>query len=108
MIRRVFADYPLAIIAVLLSAYGIATVYSAGQTDVLVPAVATEYRRQIAWFVVAVVSAWGVSRASVRLLEWASWPAYLGACALLLVTLLTGSGAGTAASISLGNMESWI
>ncbi|MEO7962874.1 MAG: rod shape-determining protein RodA [Gemmatimonadaceae bacterium] len=103
MIRRVFADYPLAIIALLLSAYGIATVYSAGQTDVLIPAVATAYRRQIAWFVVAIVSAWTISRASVRLLEWAAWPAYLGACALLLVTLVFGSGGGTAA-----NMKGWL
>ncbi len=103
MIRRVFADYPLAIIALLLSAYGIATVYSAGQTDVLIPAVASAYRRQIAWFVVAIFSAWAVSRASVRLLEWASWPAYLAACALLLITLFTGSGAGTASS-----MKGWL
>lgn len=103
MIRKVFADYPLAMIALLLSAYGIATVYSAGQTDVLIPAVASAYRRQIAWFIVAIFSAWAVSRASVRLLEWASWPAYLAACALLLVTLFTGSGAGTASS-----MKGWL
>ncbi|MEP7384071.1 MAG: hypothetical protein ABI910_20500, partial [Gemmatimonadota bacterium] len=83
MIKRVFADYPLVIIALLLSAYGVAIVYSAGQTDVVQTTVATAYRRQLAWFVVAIVSAWTISRASVRLLEWAAWPAYLGACALL-------------------------
>lgn len=103
MIKRVFADYPLVIIALLLSAYGIAMVYSAGQTDVIVPAVAGAYRRQLVWFVVALAGATAMSRASVRLLEWASWPAYLVALALLLVTLAFGSGAGTAAS-----MKGWL
>ena len=45
MIKRVFADYPLVIIALLLSAYGIAIVYSAGQTDIIQPAVASAYKR---------------------------------------------------------------
>lgn len=103
MIRRVFADYPLAIIALLLSAYGIAVVYSAGQTDVSVGLVANAYKRQLGWFLFALVAAWGLSRASVRLLEWVSWPAYLFALALLLVTLVFGSGAGTAAA-----MKGWL
>lgn len=103
MIKRVFADYPLVIIALLLSAYGIAVVYSAGQTDVPVPSVANAYQRQLAWFGVALMGAWVVSRASVRLLEWVSWPAYLLGIALLVVTLAFGSGGGTAAS-----MKGWL
>lgn len=103
MIKRVFADYPLVIIALLLSAYGIAIVYSAGQTDVIQPAVASAYERQLGWFVVSLVSAWVLSRASVRLIEWVSWPGYILACLLLLITLVFGSGAGTAAS-----MKGWL
>ena len=103
MIKRVFADYPLVIIALLLSAYGIAVVYSAGQTDVPVAAVVGAYKRQLAWFALALAGAWAISRASVRLLEWASWPAYLLGIALLAVTLVFGSGAGTAAS-----MKGWL
>ena len=103
MIKRVFADYPLVIIALLLSAYGIAVVYSAGQTDVVQTSVATAYQRQLGWFVVALVGAWVLSRVSVRLLEWASWPVYLFAIFLLIVTLVFGSGAGTAAS-----MKGWL
>ncbi|HEX4935431.1 MAG TPA: FtsW/RodA/SpoVE family cell cycle protein, partial [Gemmatimonadaceae bacterium] len=103
MIKRVFADYPLVIIALLLSAYGIAAVYSAGQTDVMRPAVASAYQRQLAWLGIALMAAFVLSRASVRLLEWASWPAYIAACLLLVVTLLFGSGAGTAAS-----MKGWL
>lgn len=103
MIKRVFADYPLVIIALLLSAYGIAIVYSAGQTDVMLATVASAYKRQLGWFAVALVSAWILSRASVRLFEWVSWPAYLLGISLLLVTLFFGSGAGTAAS-----MKGWL
>jgi rod shape determining protein RodA len=81
----------------------VAVVYSAGQTDVIRPSVATAYQRQLIWLVVALGAAFVLSRASVRLLEWASWPAYLLACVLLVVTLIFGSGAGTAAS-----MKGWL
>lgn len=103
MIKRVVADYPLAIIALLLSAFGIAVVYSAGQTDMPIAYIAGAYKRQLAWFVFALFAAWALSRASVRLLEWASWPAYLFAIVLLVVTLLFGTGAGTAAA-----MKGWL
>jgi rod shape determining protein RodA len=103
MIRRAFADYPLVVLALLLSAYGIAVVYSAGQTDVQIAYVAGAWKRQLAWFGIAIAAAWLVSRASVRLLEWGSLPAYALALVLLVVTLVIGTGAGTAAS-----MKGWI
>ncbi len=99
MRRRVItADLPLVAVALALSLFGIAMVYSAGQTDV--PTVATRaWVSQIKWLVVALVAAFMVSRASVRLIEWMTWPAYLFAIALLVITLLFGTGAGTAASV---------
>jgi rod shape determining protein RodA len=103
MIRRSFADYPLVVIALLLTAFGTAVVYSAGQTDVSVGFVATAWQRQLAWFVLALVGCWVVSRASVRFLEWLTVPAYALAIVLLIVTLVIGSGAGTAAS-----MKGWL
>ena len=99
MIRKAVADYPLIIIALLLSAYGIATVYSAGQTDVPVAYVEGAYRRQVIWFAVALVGALIISRSSVRLLEWMTPPVYYFSLALLAITLVIGSGAGTAASV---------
>lgn len=99
MIRKVVADYPLAVIALLLSAFGIAVVYSAGQTDARVAADMYAYQRQLAWFSLAVVGALVVSRLSVRFLEWVSVPAYALAILLLVVTLFFGTGAGTAASV---------
>jgi rod shape determining protein RodA len=96
--RRINIDLPLVISAVLLSLYGLAIVYSAGQTDVRTLATGA-YKQQAEWIVVGIVAAWGVSRASVRLIEWLTLPVY-GFTILLLGALLAGlgSGAGTATS----------
>jgi rod shape determining protein RodA len=103
MIRKNIADYPLAMIALLLTAFGIAVVYSAGQTDVPVAAVQGAWLRQLTWLAVGLVAFMVTSRLSVRFLEWAALPAYLVALALLAVTLVFGSGAGTAES-----MKGWL
>lgn len=92
-------DYPLLITAMVLSALGIAMVYSAGQTDVPVSYVQSAWQRQLAWLAVALIGSFAITRASVRLIEWAAWPAYAASIALLLVTLVFGSGAGTAESM---------
>jgi rod shape determining protein RodA len=96
--RRINVDLPLIITAIVLSLYGLAIVFSAGQTDVKTVA-ATAYRSQAEWIVVGLVAAYGVSRASVRLIEWMTLPVYV-LTVLLLIALLVGlgSGAGTASS----------
>ncbi|HET6680009.1 MAG TPA: rod shape-determining protein RodA [Gemmatimonadaceae bacterium] len=99
MIRRTSADYPLVIIALLLTGFGIAVVYSAGQTDVPVGVVERAWQRQLVWLALGLVGAWTMTRASVRLIEWLTPPLYALAIALLLVTLVSGTGAGTAASV---------
>lgn len=96
--RRV-ADWWLVSVALLLSAYGIAMVYSAGQTDVPVLYVAGAWKRQLLWFLLALPAAYAVSRAPLRMVEWLAWPAYAFGLVLLAVTLVFGSGAGTAASV---------
>ena len=102
MSRRVVANLPLLAIALTLSVFGIAMVYSAGQTDV--PSIVTGlYKKQLMWLFVAVAAAWVVSRATVRLIDWFVWPGYLLTIAMLTVTLIFGSGAGTAAST-----KSWL
>ena len=98
--RRINIDLPLIVTAGLLTLYGLAIVFSAGQTDVHTPATGA-WKQQIMWTVVGVIGAFAVSRASVRLIEWMTVPAY-AATVLLLVALLAGlgSGAGTATSTS--------
>jgi rod shape determining protein RodA len=100
--RRRVADPTLVVIAVALSVFGIAMVYSAGQTDVPT-LVARLYRAQIAWFVIGLSAAYAVSRASVRFLDWVAAPAYTASCVLLFLLLFIGGGAGTAAST-----KSWL
>jgi rod shape determining protein RodA len=100
--RRQVADWPLAGLALGLSAFGVAMVYSAGQTDVA-SFVTPLWRTQLAWLVVALGAAWFVSRLSPRFLEWAALPGYLLAIVLLASLFVIGSGGGTAAST-----KSWL
>ncbi|HXT18774.1 MAG TPA: rod shape-determining protein RodA [Gemmatimonadaceae bacterium] len=98
--RRINIDLPLVLAAIALTLYGIAVVFSAGQTDVHTPA-DHAWRAQIMWTVVGIIGAWGVSRASVRMIEWMTVPAYVFTLLLLAALLVgLGSGAGTATSTS--------
>jgi len=103
MIRRTVSDYPLAMIALLLTAFGIAVVYSAGQTEVPNAAIQAAWLRQLMWLGVGMVAFLVTTRMSVRFLEWAALPAYLLALGLLIFTLVFGTGAGTAES-----MKGWL
>src|SRR5687768_14245403 len=100
--RRIVADYPLVITALLLSLFGVAKVYSAGQTDTPTPVIRV-YRSQLTWLFVGMLGAYGISRSSVRFIEWVTVPAYWLSIALLALTLVIGAGAGTAAST-----KSWL
>src|SRR3982750_1764271 len=95
--RRAIAAYPLVLFGLLLSAFGIAMVYSAGETDM--PTVARgAWEKQIVWTVLGILAAFAVSRLSVRIYEWLTTPAYIATGILLAITLVLGKGAGTAAS----------
>ncbi|HWZ58249.1 MAG TPA: rod shape-determining protein RodA [Gemmatimonadaceae bacterium] len=99
MDRRAIPDYPTVALALLLSIYGILMVYSAGQTDA--PNVAQRlWHYQVVWLCIGLLCAFVVSRASVRLMEWAAWPTYLAVLCILALLPIFGSGAGTAASSS--------
>jgi rod shape determining protein RodA len=106
--RRIVADYPLVIIALVLSIFGVAMVYSAGQTDTPT-AVARVYKSQIVWLIFGMIGAYGISRSSVRFIEWVTIPAYILSVILLGLTLVVGKGAGTAAStkswLAIGNVR---
>lgn len=103
LLRRQSIDIPLLITALLLTVFGLAMVFSAGQTDVPDKAVESLWQRQLVLFGVAALAATVVTRASVRLIEWSAWPLYLLSCGLLVVVYFFGSGAGTAQS-----MKGWL
>jgi len=75
---------------------GLATLYSAGQTEVPTE-IAGIWRRQLGWIILGLAVGVLVYRVSPRLLEWATPFVYGVAVALLILTLLVGTGAGTAA-----------
>lgn len=100
--RRRIADSTLVALAFLLTLFGLAMVYSAGQTDVPT-LVARLYKLQMIWFCVGLGAAYVASRASVRFLDWVATPGYVLACLLLLLLLFVGAGAGTAAGT-----KSWL
>ncbi|HUK22868.1 MAG TPA: rod shape-determining protein RodA [Gemmatimonadales bacterium] len=85
-----------------LSLFGLAAVYSAGQTDVATFATAL-WEKQLIWLAIGLLVAVAMFRVSPRLLEWATPYAYAISVALLAITLVIGTGAGTAAS-----SRSWI
>ena len=85
-----------------LAIVGLATLYSAGQTDVPTP-IADIWKKQLGWIVLGLVVGVLVFRVSPRLLEWATPFVYWLAMFLLGLTLVIGTGAGTAAGT-----HSWI
>jgi rod shape determining protein RodA len=102
MARRIVADYPLVLTALALSLFGSAMVYSAGRTDVPTY-VGGLYKPQIVWLILGLAAAYGVTRTSVRLIQWLTVPTYILSLVLLGLTLVIGTGAGTAAGT-----KSWL
>jgi cell division protein FtsW (lipid II flippase) len=96
MSRAIVPDYKLLAAAAGLSLFGIAMVYSAGQTDTPT-AVASAYKSQILWLLIGLGFAYAVSHSSVRFIEWMTTPLFLFSVFLLALTLVIGKGAGTAA-----------
>ncbi|MGQ0703474.1 MAG: rod shape-determining protein RodA [Gemmatimonadales bacterium] len=100
--KRGGLDRPLLLVLTALAVFGLLMVYSAGQTDV--PSTAhNAWVRQLAWYGIAVVAAAVAFRMNFRLLEWAAPGLYALGIALLIVTLIVGTGSGTAAAT-----KSWL
>jgi len=95
-------DRSLIVTALLLMAFGLLTLYSAGQTDVPTRAAGVWYR-QFFWVGAGAVVAMVAAKISPRLLEWAAPVMYGFALLVLAATLVIGTGAGTAES-----SKSWL
>jgi rod shape determining protein RodA len=88
-------DRQLLMVSAGLIAFGLLTLYSAGQTDVPTRA-AGVWHRQFVWFGLGIMAAWVVFHISLRVLEWISPALYAFSVLLLGLVLLVGTGAGTA------------
>lgn len=95
-------DRPLVWVVIALAAFGLATLFSAGQTDV--PTFATAiWKRQLLWLGLGAIVTLIMYRVSPRLLEWATPYAYIASVLVLILTLAVGTGSGTAAG-----SKSWL
>lgn len=95
-------DKQLIALVVALLAIGLATLYSAGQTEVPTAA-AHAWERQLVFLGLGIVCAAVTFRVTIPILEWATPFLYALAIGLLVVTLIVGTGAGTAAGT-----KSWL
>src|SRR3954471_14973621 len=106
--RSPSVDRQLITVTLALVLFGLATLYSAGQTDVPTRAAGVWYR-QFVWVGVGIVAAWILFHVSLRVLEWISPALYAFSIFLLTVVLVVGTGAGTAESshswLSLGGHQ---
>ncbi len=100
--RSIGIDRSVLIVVLALITFGVFNLYSAGQTDVPTQALGV-WKRQLVWLAIGGAACWVMFRTSPRLLEWAAPWLYGFALLLLLVTLVVGTGAGTAAS-----SKSWL
>ncbi|MEX1257310.1 MAG: rod shape-determining protein RodA [Gemmatimonadota bacterium] len=98
--RRWARDPALVSIALLLTIFGIAMIYSAGVLNV--PSSITEgaWLRQLAWFGASLLAFTVVTRIKTGWIEWTALPAYVLSLVLLAATLAIGTGAGTAEGTS--------
>jgi rod shape determining protein RodA len=96
-VRGPAIDRNLVMVSLALMLFGLATLYSAGQTDVPTRA-AGVWHRQVVWFGVGIVTCWVVYNVSLRVLEWVAPALYAFSILLLGIVLVVGTGAGTAES----------
>ena len=102
-LRNWFGDPALAFTVIGLTLFGIAMIYSAGQLDAPKPGVGSAWRQQIMWLVVSLIAMHVVMRVQVRWIEWIATPAYVIGVITLALTLVIGTGKGTAEGV-----KSWL
>lgn len=97
--RRWAVDPPLVALALALSVFGVAMIYSAGVLNVPSPVVEGAWRRQVVWLALSLVAFTVVSRVPARWVEWGAPAAFGLALVLLAAVLAVGTGAGPAQSV---------
>jgi rod shape determining protein RodA len=90
-------DRNLVLASLGLMLFGLATLYSAGQTDVPTRA-AGVWHRQFVWLGVGIIACGVIYNISLRVLEWLAPALYAFSILLLGLVLVVGTGAGTAES----------
>jgi len=103
VVRAWALDARLVLAVMVLTAFGIAMIYSAGSVYIPNPVTGGAWIRQSTWFVLALAGFTVLARVPPRWIEWVAVPSYVVSVVLLAITLVIGTGAGTAAGV-----RSWI
>lgn len=90
---------PLVVVLLLLSVFGVGMIYSAGVLEVPSSVTRGLWIRQAVFLGVSVAGLLIVCRIPTRWFEWAAVPAYILGVGVLAVTLVAGTGSGTAEGI---------
>ncbi|MEX0856429.1 MAG: rod shape-determining protein RodA [Gemmatimonadota bacterium] len=93
-------DPRLVALALLLSAFGIAMIYSAGVLNVPSQVTQGAWLRQFVWLIVSLSAFTVLTRINPGWIEWAAMPAFLLAVVLIAATFAIGTGEGTAEGTS--------
>ncbi len=93
------SEFSFTAAVLVLSVFGVAMIYSAGVVDVPSRITRGLWIRQSAFLAVAIAALLIASRIPVRWFEWFAMPGYLAGLGLLAVTLVVGTGAGTAEGV---------
>ena len=86
-----------------MTIFGVAMIYSAGVVHIPNAVTQDAWIKQAAWFAIALVAFTGLARVPLRWIEWVAVPSYVIGILLLAITLVIGTGSGTAAGA-----KSWI
>lgn len=103
MIRTLFAplwQHPVVTTMLALSVFGVGMVYSAGVLEVPAPVTRGLWVRQAVFLGASVVALLLICRIPLRWFQWVAVPSYVIAVGVLAVTLVAGTGVGTAEGIS--------
>jgi rod shape determining protein RodA len=92
-------DPALFLAVLLMTAFGVAMIYSAGVLNIPSPVTEGAWIRQAQWAAIALVSFTLIRLIGPRWFEWIATPAYVVSVFLLVITLIVGTGSGTAAGV---------
>jgi len=92
-------DPALFLSVLLMTAFGVAMIYSAGVLNIPSPVTEDAWIRQIQWAAIALAAFVVIRQIGPRWIEWVATPAYVVSIVLLVMTLFVGTGSGTAAGV---------
>ena len=92
-------DPALFLSVLLMTAFGVAMIYSAGVLNTPSPITEDAWIRQVQWAAIALAAFVVIRQIGPRWIEWVATPAYVVSIVLLVMTLFVGTGSGTAAGV---------